>query len=113
MSDSTPPPTPIANPQTGGTDVYVAQPKGRNNPVIIATSITAAVTAVLGALAAFGLGVSDAQQHAIIACVSPVVVALVVIGPIIQQFTVPYWKAKSLVDAAHQAGAVGADKPQV
>lgn len=108
-----PPPTPIANPQTGGTDVYVAQPKGRNNPVIIATSITAILVQVLGVAAAFGFPLSDSQTKTLLGAVEPVVIALFVLGPLIQQFTVPYWKAKSLVDAAHQAGAVGADKPQV
>jgi hypothetical protein len=112
-SNVPPPPTPITNPQTGATEVYTAQPTGRSNPVIIATSITGVVTAVLGALAAFGLDISSGERDAILACIVPIVGALFVLGPIVQSFTVPYWKAKSLVDAAHQAGSVGAAKPQV
>lgn len=113
MSDPIPPPTPIVNPATGATEVYVAQPKGRNNPVIIATSVTGILVQVLGVAAAFGLSLSDSQTKALLGAVEPIVVALFVLGPIVQTWTVPYWKTKALVDAAHAAGRVGADKPSV
>lgn len=108
-----PPPLPLVNPTTGVTEVFVAQPKGRSEPVVIATSITAIIVQVAGAFAAFGLGLSDEQQKAIISCVEPTVIGLFFLGPIIRQYVVPVWKTKALVDAAHQAGQVGADKPSV
>lgn len=113
MASNVPPPAPITNPQTGATEVFTAQPTGKSNPVIIATSITGVIVQVLGIAAAFGLSLSDAQTKVLIGAVEPIVVALFVLGPLIQTWTVPYWKAKALVDAAHQAGANGLDKPTV
>lgn len=110
---ASPPPLPVTNPQTGVPEIYVAQPKGKSEPVVIATSVTAILVQIIGAAAAFGLSLTDAQRTAILSCVEPIVLALFVLGPIIRQYVVPAWKAKALVDAAHIAGAAGLDKPTV
>lgn len=113
MSDPIPPPLPITNPTTGSTEVFVAQPKGASEPVVVATTISALLVQVLGLAAAFGLDVSGPQRAAILSSIEPVVVGLFLLGPIIRSYVVPVWKTKALVDAAHAAGQVGADKPQV
>lgn len=110
---ASPTPLPSVNPTTGATDVYTAQPTGKGEPVLIAAAISAAVVQIVGLAVVFGADISDEQQKAILGAVEPTVIMLFVLGGIVRQYVTPVWKAKALIDAAHQAGTVGADKPQL
>lgn len=69
-------------------------------PSVVISTITAFLTAVVGALVAFGLDVSDEQQKAIIAVVAPTVGLIFLIGFLIRGFVTPSGKAKALITEA-------------
>ena len=53
-------------------------------PARIITAITAFVTAVLGLVSAFGLGLTDDQRNAILGVIGPTVVLIIVAGELIR-----------------------------
>lgn len=74
----------------------------QREPSTLISMVTAALTAVLGVLAAFGLDVSDAQRNAILAAVGPLVLVIAALGPIIRAFVVSPQTAANAVVMAKQ-----------
>jgi hypothetical protein len=90
------------------------QPKDsifKTEPAFVVSTITAALTAVIGALVAFGLDLSDEQQKAVIGCVAPLVGVIFFLGPVIRNFVYSPHSTQKLVNAAESAGAKGETPP--
>jgi hypothetical protein len=71
-------------------------------PSRIISIVTALVTAVIGAAAAFGLNIDDAQRNAILAVVAPAVAVILALGEVIRSRVVSPASAGEAVAKAKQ-----------
>jgi hypothetical protein len=100
------------------TTVRVAMPWERaplmqREPSTVISLLTAALTALLGVGAAFGLDVDEAQRNAILAAVGPLVLVIAALGPIIRAFVVSPQTAANAVVMAKQETPTDNTVPQV
>ena len=76
-------------------------------PAIIISTVTALLTAFIGAAAAFGLNLTDTQQNAVLSVVAPTVALIFLLGPIIRTFVYSPDTVQKKVDEAASKGAAG------
>ena len=80
-----------------------------HEPARIIAGITAALVALFGVAAAFGLPISDDQRNAVLGAVAPIVVLLVALGEIIRaRVWAPTSHEDAVATARRQAYADGA-----
>jgi hypothetical protein len=82
-------------------------------PAVIVSTITAFATALIGALAAFGLNISKEQQDAILSTLAAAFAVILVLGPIIRTFVFSPNTTQNLVNKAEEAGVKDAPAPVV
>ena len=82
-------------------------------PSRIISLVTALVTAVLGAAAAFGLNLDDAQRNAVLAVVAPAVAVIIALGEVIRSRVVSPASAGQAVAAAKQIDPANNTVPEV
>lgn len=73
-------------------------------PAVIVSTVTAAITAAIGLLVAFGADITDTQRNALIAAVAPLVAVIFLMGPIIRQLV---YAPKTTQAIANNAAATG------
>lgn len=73
-----------------------------SEPVITVATITAAVSAIIALLVAFGLDLSDDQRNAILGVVA--VVAPIIAGALARGYVTPVPKANAAVEQAAREG---------
>lgn len=73
-------------------------------PAVIVSTITAAIVAVLGLLAAFGLSISDSTRDAILGAVAPLVAVILLLGPVIRQMVYSPHTTQAIAEKAAATG---------
>jgi hypothetical protein len=79
----------------------------------IISTVTAALEAIIGVGAAFGLGLDADQRNAVLGAVAPMVGATLMLGPIIRQFVWSKHSVQTEITAAHAAGKADEPKPKL
>lgn len=80
-------------------------------PARITAVIVASLEAIFGVAVAFGLGLSDGQQTAILGAVAPCVALTLFVGEVIRRRVTPVAKARDRIERAYTAGGRGTPKP--
>ena len=80
-----------------------------SEPVITVATITAAVSAIIALLVAFGLDLSDDQRNAILGVVA--VAAPIIAGALARGYVTPVSKAERSIDTAFAADPDTSAKP--
>lgn len=84
-----------------------------NEPARIIAVLTAFVTAVIGLVAAFGLGLDEGQRNAIIGVIAPTVTLIVVAGELIRSRVVSPNTAATAVLKAKEIEPGSDDVPDI
>lgn len=83
----------------------------RTEPAVVISTVTGALTTLIGIGLAFGLDISDAQRNALLGSVAPLVGVIFLMGPVIRTFVYSPASTEKLVESATVKEAAGETPP--
>lgn len=86
----------------------------KTEPALVISTLTGFATAIIAAVVAFGVDMSQAQQAAVLGMIAPTVGVIILAGAIIRQFVRPVAESVSTDKAkevAQESAAIGQADP--
>lgn len=85
----------------------------KTEPATVISTVTAALSAVIGVAVAFGVDLSDTQRNAVLGAIAPLVTVIFLLGPIIRSQVTPSSKAEDLIERAYRMTPGNDRKPEL